>query len=156
MFISGAIAGIGGAVIVTGVNSRFIEGFSPGFGWDGVAVASLAGLSMIGNIFSSFLFSNIIMLFYIEKSGISAFKTFLFYTLSNISIALLTCSSINPVASAISCSITPSGIQFVLTNLVPTKSIKKEVSSSRITKLSTSACLANQHRISSCLNPFFI
>lgn len=56
MFISGAIAGIGGAVIVTGVNSRFIEGFSPGFGWDGVAVASLAGLSMIGNIFSSFLF----------------------------------------------------------------------------------------------------
>lgn len=56
MFISGAIAGIGGAVIVAGVNGRFIEGFSPGFGWDGVAVASLAGLSMIGNIFSALLF----------------------------------------------------------------------------------------------------
>ncbi len=56
MFISGAIAGIGGAVIVAGVNGRFIDGFSPGFGWDGVAVASLAGLSMIGNIFSALLF----------------------------------------------------------------------------------------------------
>lgn len=56
MFISGAIAGAAGVIIVVGMNGRFIDGFSPGFGWDGVAVASLAGLSIIGNIFSAFLF----------------------------------------------------------------------------------------------------
>jgi simple sugar transport system permease protein len=56
MFTSGAIAGLAGAIIVIGVNGRFIDGFSSGFGWDGIAVASLAGLNVIGNIFSSFLF----------------------------------------------------------------------------------------------------
>ena len=55
VFISGAIAGLGGAVIVLGVNGRFIDGFSSGYGWDGIAVASLAGLSIIGNIFSALL-----------------------------------------------------------------------------------------------------
>ena len=56
MFISGAIAGLAGAVIVTGVNGRFVEGFSSGYGWDGIAVASLAGLSILGNMFSALLF----------------------------------------------------------------------------------------------------
>lgn len=56
VFISGAIAGLAGAIIVIGVNGRFIDGFSAGYGWDGIAVASLAGLNMVGNMFSAFLF----------------------------------------------------------------------------------------------------
>ena len=56
MFISGAIAGLAGAVMIIGVNGRFIDGFSSGYGWDGIAVASLAGLNIIGNIFSALLF----------------------------------------------------------------------------------------------------
>lgn len=56
MFLSGAVAGLAGAIIVTGVNGRFVEGFSSGYGWDGIAVASLAGMSIIGNMFSALLF----------------------------------------------------------------------------------------------------
>lgn len=56
MFFSGAIAGVAGTVMVIGVNGRFVEGFSAGYGWDGIAVASLAGLSVIGNLFSALLF----------------------------------------------------------------------------------------------------
>jgi ABC-type uncharacterized transport system permease subunit len=41
--ISGAIAGLGGVVIVLGVYSRYITDFSPGYGWDGITVAILAG-----------------------------------------------------------------------------------------------------------------
>lgn len=56
MFLSGAVAGLAGAVLVTGVNHRFIDGFSSGYGWDGIAVASLGGLHVLGNIASSLLF----------------------------------------------------------------------------------------------------
>jgi ABC-type uncharacterized transport system permease subunit len=42
MMIAGGVAGIGGGVEVLGVHGRFIQGFSPGFGYDGVAVAILA------------------------------------------------------------------------------------------------------------------
>jgi len=40
--LAGGMAGIGGAVEILGVHGRFIQGFSPGFGYDGVAVAVLA------------------------------------------------------------------------------------------------------------------
>jgi ABC-type uncharacterized transport system permease subunit len=42
MVIAGGLAGIGGGVEILGVHGRFIQGFSPGFGYDGVAVAVLA------------------------------------------------------------------------------------------------------------------
>lgn len=42
MAIAGSAAGIGGGVEILGVHERFIQGFSPGFGYDGVAVAVLA------------------------------------------------------------------------------------------------------------------
>ena len=42
MALAGAVAGIGGGVEVLGVHGRFIQGFSPGFGYDGIAVAVLA------------------------------------------------------------------------------------------------------------------
>jgi general nucleoside transport system permease protein len=40
--LAAGMAGMGGAVEILGVHGRFIQGFSPGFGYDGVAVAVLA------------------------------------------------------------------------------------------------------------------
>lgn len=56
MFISGAIAGLAGAGHVLGVDRRFIDGFSPGFGFDGIAVAALAADHPIGVIFAGIIF----------------------------------------------------------------------------------------------------
>lgn len=53
--LSGAIAGLGGAAMVLGVNYRFIEGFSSGFGFGGISIAALAAYNPIGVIFSAFL-----------------------------------------------------------------------------------------------------
>jgi len=54
--ISGAMAGLGGAGEVLGVHYRFIEGFSPGYGWDGLAVALVGGLNPAGILLASVLF----------------------------------------------------------------------------------------------------
>ncbi len=54
--ISGAMAGLGGAGEVLGVHRRFIEGFSPGYGWDGLAVALVGGLNPAGVLLASVLF----------------------------------------------------------------------------------------------------
>lgn len=56
MFISGAIAGLAGATHVMGVDHRYIEGFSPGYGFDGIAVSALAGEHPIGVIFAGIVF----------------------------------------------------------------------------------------------------
>lgn len=56
LFISGTLAGLGGAGQVLGLHGRFIDGFSPGYGFDGIAVAILGGNSPIGVLFSSLLF----------------------------------------------------------------------------------------------------
>lgn len=56
MFISGAIAGLAGAGQVLGVDRRFIDGFSPGYGFDGIAVAALAADNPIGVIFAGIIF----------------------------------------------------------------------------------------------------
>jgi simple sugar transport system permease protein len=56
MVLSGAIAGLGGSCEILGVHKRFIEGFSPGYGWDGLAVALVGGLHPIGSFFASILF----------------------------------------------------------------------------------------------------
>ena len=42
MLLSGALGGIAGAVEILGVHYRFINNFSPGYGWDGLAVSLLA------------------------------------------------------------------------------------------------------------------
>ena len=54
--ISGAIAGIGGAGEVLGVHRRFIDGFSPGYGWDGIAVALVGRQNPVGIVFAAILF----------------------------------------------------------------------------------------------------
>jgi ABC-type uncharacterized transport system permease subunit len=56
MFISGALAGIGGAVEVLGVQGRFVQGISPGYGYDGILVALLAGNSAPGVLAVAVLF----------------------------------------------------------------------------------------------------
>jgi len=54
--ISGAVAGLGGAGEVLGVHRRFIDGFSPGYGWDGLAVALVGGLHPVGVLLAAVLF----------------------------------------------------------------------------------------------------
>lgn len=56
LFLSGFLAGLGGASQVLGLHGRFIQGFSPGYGFDGIAVAILGGNSPIGVLFSALLF----------------------------------------------------------------------------------------------------
>lgn len=56
MVISGAMAGLGGSGEVMGVHRRFIEGFSPGYGWDGLAVALVGGLHPAGVLLAAVLF----------------------------------------------------------------------------------------------------
>jgi ABC-type uncharacterized transport system permease subunit len=48
LLISGALAGLGGAGEILGVHHRYIDGFSPGYGWDGLAVALIGGLNPYG------------------------------------------------------------------------------------------------------------
>ena len=54
--VSGALAGIGGAGEVLGVHYRFIQGFSPGYGFDGLAVALVGGLNPLGTVLAALLF----------------------------------------------------------------------------------------------------
>jgi len=54
--LSGALAGIGGAGEILGVHNRFIQGFSPGYGFDGLAVALVGGLNPVGVLLAAILF----------------------------------------------------------------------------------------------------
>jgi simple sugar transport system permease protein len=53
---SGALAGLGGAVEVTGVTYALYEGISPGFGYTAIAVALLARLNPFWVIFTGIFF----------------------------------------------------------------------------------------------------
>ncbi|MEZ5163570.1 MAG: hypothetical protein R2688_07415 [Fimbriimonadaceae bacterium] len=57
MLLSGMIAGFAGAIQVLAFEHRFYSGFSPGYGFDALGVALLAGNSPIGLLPSSLLFS---------------------------------------------------------------------------------------------------
>ncbi|MCL2568266.1 MAG: ABC transporter permease [Oscillospiraceae bacterium] len=54
--ISGAIAGFAGASQVLGVDRRLIMGFSPGFGFAGIAVSALAANNLLGVIPAGIVF----------------------------------------------------------------------------------------------------
>ncbi|MCC6146531.1 MAG: ABC transporter permease [Anaerolineaceae bacterium] len=56
MGISGGAAGLAGAVEVSAISYRLYQLISPGFGFDGIAVALLVNNNPLGVIFSSFLF----------------------------------------------------------------------------------------------------
>ena len=53
---SGAVAGLAGAEEVMGVNHAYFDNFSPGYGFDGIAVAMLAGFHPFGIALSALLF----------------------------------------------------------------------------------------------------
>lgn len=54
--LSGALGGLAGAVEILGVHYRLFAAFSPGYGFDAIAVALLGVVHPIGIIASSFLF----------------------------------------------------------------------------------------------------
>ncbi|MDQ0395692.1 ABC transporter permease [Labrys monachus] len=56
MLVSGAIGGLAGAEQVLGVYGAFYDNFSPGYGFDGIAVAMLAHSHPIGVMLAAFLF----------------------------------------------------------------------------------------------------
>ncbi len=59
MAISGALAGLAGAVEVLGVHRRYLDAFSPGYGFESIAVAFLGNLHPAGIIASACLFGGI-------------------------------------------------------------------------------------------------
>lgn len=56
MIVSGAMAGLAGAVEILGYHYRLVENFSLGIGYNAIAVALLANLSPVGVIFSAVFF----------------------------------------------------------------------------------------------------
>lgn len=61
MVISGGLSGLAGANEVLGFHYRLFVGLSPGYGFTGIVVALLGRLNPIGVIFSSILFSGLIV-----------------------------------------------------------------------------------------------
>jgi ABC-type uncharacterized transport system permease subunit len=61
MVLSGGLSGLAGANEVLGFHYRLFVGLSPGYGFTGIIVALLARLNPIGLIFSSILFSGLIV-----------------------------------------------------------------------------------------------
>lgn len=56
MIISGLLAGIAGSGEVLGVHHRFIAGFSPGYGWDGMTISLLGKHNPLGILAAAFFF----------------------------------------------------------------------------------------------------
>jgi ABC-type uncharacterized transport system permease subunit len=55
--LSGGLAGLAGMIIVTTGNHYLVQNFSPGYGYWGIGVATLASFHPIGAIFASVLYS---------------------------------------------------------------------------------------------------
>lgn len=56
LIVSGAVGGLAGGVETLGVHHRFMEGFAPGFGFDGLIAALLANGSPLGTILTALFF----------------------------------------------------------------------------------------------------
>jgi ABC-type uncharacterized transport system permease subunit len=56
LLASGAVGGLAGGIEALGVHHRFMEGFAPGFGFDGVIAALLANGSPLGTIATALFF----------------------------------------------------------------------------------------------------
>lgn len=59
--VSGAIAGIAGASEVMGIQYRLTDGFSAGFGYTGIVVATLGGLSMPGVVLAALFLGDLVV-----------------------------------------------------------------------------------------------
>ncbi len=56
LVLSGLFAGLGGAIELLGITHRLVEGFSPGYGYSGIAVALLGGLEPLGSAIAALVF----------------------------------------------------------------------------------------------------
>ena len=56
LLTSGAVGGLAGGIEALGVHHRFMEGFEPGFGFDGVIAALLANGSPLGSVVTALFF----------------------------------------------------------------------------------------------------
>ena len=56
MALSGALAGIGGAVQISAINHRLYEKISPGWGFEAIAVALVARLNPLGIVVAAIFF----------------------------------------------------------------------------------------------------
>jgi simple sugar transport system permease protein len=56
MMLSGAYAGLAGGMEVIGIRGRLIEGFSPGYGFEAIAIALLGSLNPLGILLGALLF----------------------------------------------------------------------------------------------------
>jgi len=56
MAVCGGLAGLAGTTEILGVNKALTPGFSPGYGFDGIAIALLGGSSPLGVVLSAILF----------------------------------------------------------------------------------------------------
>jgi len=56
MALSGALAGMAGAVQILGVDHRMVRAFSTGYGFDAIALALLGNSTPLGVVLSSLLF----------------------------------------------------------------------------------------------------
>jgi simple sugar transport system permease protein len=56
LLLSGAVGGLAGGVETLGVHHRFMEGFAPGFGFDGLIAALLANGSPVATIVTALFF----------------------------------------------------------------------------------------------------
>jgi simple sugar transport system permease protein len=61
MLIGGAIAGTAGMVEVSATFDRLRQGISPGYGFMAIAIAALAGTSVIGTLLVAFLFAGFVV-----------------------------------------------------------------------------------------------
>jgi simple sugar transport system permease protein len=59
MFLSGALAGLAGANEVLGVNRNLASAFSPGYGFDSIALALLGRSHPVGVVLAAFLFGTL-------------------------------------------------------------------------------------------------
>lgn len=57
--LGGAMAGGAGAILVVGINGSLISGFAANFGYIGIAVALMAGLSPMWSVGAAFLFATL-------------------------------------------------------------------------------------------------
>ena len=55
--LSGGLAGLAGMIEITGTSHLLAQGFSPGFGYQGIGVAALGGFHPIGALSASILFA---------------------------------------------------------------------------------------------------
>ncbi len=59
MSLCGGLAGLAGATEILGVNKALTPGFSPGYGFDGIAIALLGGSSPLGVVLAALLFGGL-------------------------------------------------------------------------------------------------